>query len=299
MTKDDSLICVVVEVTVEGCDYCNCFYLSALPTLRSMNLRTETSDTRRVISLPARVSGTDSRTSSGAVAVGSWYAGCNRVFFREQGVGRDVKGSTQALPCASRALLWVRGGVQRRLLEDGVGFGETRSTSARAEPVSCCWIHASNGQHLHQNPLPLAFCWAPLEYGTDGAALWCPAWQRGGWAGRGDSKKLDRWLLVPGSRVRWSQAVTCVSLDRWLRFLRWIVQGMPWSVAHWGAEGESSPCTNSFLDQAWDPPGFQLLRRGQKVARNKINIISGLWFSCACIMSELAKNIPGYSQGIQ
>lgn len=31
--KDESLIYIVVKVTVEGRDYCNCFYLTALPTL--------------------------------------------------------------------------------------------------------------------------------------------------------------------------------------------------------------------------------------------------------------------------
>lgn len=56
---------------------------------------------------------------------------------------------------------------------------------------------------------------------------------------------------------------------------------MLWNIRHWGAEEDPSQCTNSFLDKIWVSPGFQLLQKGQKVARNK-KIISGLWFSCAC-----------------
>lgn len=51
--------------------------------------------------------------------------------------------------------------------------------------------------------------------------------------------------------------------------LRWIMQEMLWSIRHSGSWRVLSQRMNSFLDKVWDSPGFQLLRKGQKMERIK------------------------------
>ena len=85
--------------------------------------------------------------------------------------------------------------------------------------------------------------------------------------------------------------------------LRWIMQEMLWSIRHSGAEDweESSLSvwthfwikSETHLDSSFS--GKDKKWKGSK--NNQWTLV--FLCMCACIMSELAKNILGYSQGIQ
>lgn len=85
--------------------------------------------------------------------------------------------------------------------------------------------------------------------------------------------------------------------------LIWIMQEMLWSIRHSGAE-DCEESSHSVWTHFWikseTHTDSSFFRKDKKWKGSKSNRWTLVFLCmCACIMSELAKNILGYSQGIQ
>lgn len=123
-------------------------------------------------------------------------------------------------------------------------------------------------------------------------------------------KKLNRWLLIPGRlsddhRPLYTSHLTALLVTS---VLRWIMQEMLWRIRHSGAEESCLSVWTCFrmksethLDASL--AGKDKKKSGKNQKKKKCLVDFGFIgfpvHTSVCIMSELAKNILGYSQGIQ